>query len=159
MRTVTPNSERERDCERVFLGLGSNLGDREENIRAALERIAELPATAIVAVSGVIESEPWGVVAQPPFLNAVAEVRSGLEPATLLAAVQRIERDLGRLPTYRWGPRRIDIDLLLYGERRVAAPELTLPHPHILERRFVWEPLAELASDVVEKLRRADVSL
>jgi 2-amino-4-hydroxy-6-hydroxymethyldihydropteridine diphosphokinase len=145
--------------ERVFVGLGSNLGDREENLRAALNRISALPGTRVARVSAFLESPPWGVEDQPPFLNAAAELRTGLEPEPLLAAVKEIEREMGRLPTYRWGPRLIDIDVLLYGERRLRTPVLTLPHPRILERPFVWEPLQEIAPEAVEALRRAALSL
>ena len=145
--------------ERVFLGLGSNLGDRQANLRCALQRIAELPSTGVVRVSQFIETPPWGVEEQPPFLNAVAEIGTALEPRALLAAVKQIERELGRVPSYRWGPRLIDIDLLLYGKRELVEPELTLPHPRILERQFVWEPLREIAPEVEEELRRAALSL
>lgn len=141
--------------ERVFLGLGSNLGERERSIAAALERLGALPETRVVQASTLRETEPWGVTDQPGFLNAAVEIRTALEPLALLAAVKQIERDLGRAPTYRWGPRVIDIDLLLYGDRRVSEPRLTLPHPHILERPFVWEPLSEIAPEVVEDLRAA----
>jgi len=145
--------------ERVFLGLGSNLGEREANLRAALDGIGSLPNTRVVAVSGFLESAPWGVEDQPPFVNAAAEIRTALEPEALLAAVKQIERDVGRVPTFRWGPRLIDIDILLFGQRRVKTVELTLPHPHVLDRPFVWQPLEEIAPDVVEELRRAAVSL
>lgn len=145
--------------DRVFLGLGSNEGDREENLRGALNRIAGLPGTQVVRVSRFHETPPWGVTDQPAFLNAVAEVRTTLEPEALLRAVKEIERELGRVPTFRWGPRRIDVDLLLHGDRQVRTPELTLPHPFILERPFVREPLAEIAPEVLEELRRAAVSL
>ena len=147
------------DDERVFLGLGSNLGRREENIGAALNRIARLPETIVLQCSRLIETPPWGVEEQPPFLNGVAEIQTDLEPQALLAAVKQVERDLGRVPTFRWGPRLIDIDILLYGQRRVETPELTLPHPHILARPFVWEPLQEIAPEIVEELRRAAVPL
>jgi 2-amino-4-hydroxy-6-hydroxymethyldihydropteridine diphosphokinase len=145
--------------ERVFIGLGSNLGEREENLRAALNRISSLEGTQVVRVSALRETPPWGVEDQPAFLNAVAEIRTALEPEALLDAVKRIEGELGRVPSFRWGPRLIDLDLLLYGTRRLETPRLTLPHPHILERPFVWEPLAEIAPEVVEELRRAGVSL
>lgn len=145
--------------ERVFLGLGSNLGAREENLRAALKGIAELEGTRVIRVSAFRETPPWGETNQPSFMNAVAEIRTPLEPEALLAAVKRLERELGRVPTYRWGPRLIDIDLLLYGNRTLRTPELTLPHPNILDRPFVWEPLEEIAPEVVEDLRRATVSL
>jgi len=145
--------------ERVFLGLGSNLGEREENLRAALNGISDLAETRVVQVSSFLETPPWGVEEQPAFLNAVAEIRTALEPEALLEAVKGIEQELGRVPSFRWGPRLIDIDLLLYGERRLQTARLTLPHPHILERPFVWVPLAEIASEVVEELRRAVVPL
>lgn len=145
--------------DRVFLGLGSNLGEREENLRAALERVGELPGTRVVRVSAFRETPPWGVEDQPPFLNAAAEIRTALMPEELLEAVKRIESDLGRVPTYHWGPRLIDIDLLLFGDERRNGERLTLPHPHILNRPFVWEPLQEIAPEVVEELRRAALSL
>ena len=144
---------------RVFLGLGSNLGDREEALRGAVERIGALPGTEVVRVSGFVESPPWGVEDQPSFLNGVAEIRTGLTPEELLAAVKEIERELGRVPSRRWGPRRIDIDLLLYGSERREGAKLTLPHPYILNRAFVREPLAEIAPEVVEELRRASLPL
>jgi dihydroneopterin aldolase/2-amino-4-hydroxy-6-hydroxymethyldihydropteridine diphosphokinase len=145
--------------ERVFLGLGSNLGDREENLRAALNRISGLQGTAVVRVSRFLETEPWGVEDQPPFLNAAAEIRTLLEPEALLSGLKEIERQGGRLPTYPWGPRVIDVDLLLYGKRTRRGDRLTLPHPHILDRPFVLEPLEEIAPEVVEELRRAAVPL
>jgi 2-amino-4-hydroxy-6-hydroxymethyldihydropteridine diphosphokinase len=146
-------------AERVFLGLGTNLGDREAHLRAALERIAALPGTEVVRVSRFHETPPWGVEDQPPFLNAAAEIRTELEPEALLEAVKGIEAALGRQPTFRWGPRLIDIDVLVYGERRVETSRLVVPHPHLLERAFVVQPLGEIAPEIVEELRRADVSL
>jgi 2-amino-4-hydroxy-6-hydroxymethyldihydropteridine diphosphokinase len=143
--------------ERVFVGLGSNLGDRAENLRSALEQIERLPGGRVVAVSAFRETAPWGVTDQPPFLNAAAEIRTALEPEELLRAVKAVEVELGRVPGIRWGPRLIDVDLLLYGDRVVRTEALTLPHPHLLERPFVWEPLAEIAPEVVEELRRAAV--
>lgn len=145
--------------ERVFLGLGSNLGEREENVRGALNHIAALPETRVVRVSALIETEPWGVENQPPFINAVAEIRTALEPAELLEATKAIEAKMGREKTYRWGPRLVDIDVLVYGQRRVHTPRLNVPHPQLLERPFVVEPLAEIAPEVIEELRRAAISL
>lgn len=145
--------------ERVFIGLGSNLGEREENLRAALNALSELPETRVVRVSRFRETAPWGVEEQPAFLNGVAELRTGLEPPALLEALKRLETEIGRVPSFRWGPRLIDLDLLLYGERRVETERLTVPHPRILERPFVWEPLAEIAPEVLEELRRAAVPL
>jgi 2-amino-4-hydroxy-6-hydroxymethyldihydropteridine diphosphokinase len=145
--------------ERVFLGLGSNLGDREALLRRALERVDSLQGTEVLRVSAVRETEPWGVTDQPAFLNAVAEILTELEPEPLLAELKKIEQEVGRTPSFRWGPREIDLDLLLYGARRLKSERLTLPHPQILERDFVREPLAEIAPEVVEELRRAAVSV
>ena len=147
------------DCgtERVFIALGSNLGDREANLTRALEQIAALPETYVIRISQYVKTEPWGEVNQPWFLNAVAEVRTSLQPEALLTELKRIETDLGRVPSYRWGPRLLDLDLLLYGQRRLRTERLTLPHPGMLERAFVYEPLAEIAPDVLEELRRAAV--
>jgi 2-amino-4-hydroxy-6-hydroxymethyldihydropteridine diphosphokinase len=132
----------------AFIGLGSNLGDREENIRAALERLSELGP---LRASTVRETEPVGITDQPSFLNAAAEVETELSARALLESLLAIERDLGRDRTaeQRWGPRTIDLDLLLYGEEVVDEPGLTVPHPRLAERRFVLEPLHELAPELV----------
>jgi len=122
----------------AYVGLGSNLGDRRAMIESALERLTPRRVTAIV------ETEPWGVQEQPRFLNAIAELETGLEPEDLLGRLQELERNLGRVRAARWGPRTIDLDLLLYGDRRLASETLSLPHPRLHERRFVLEGLAEL---------------
>jgi 2-amino-4-hydroxy-6-hydroxymethyldihydropteridine diphosphokinase len=124
----------------AYVGLGSNLGDREQAIRLAAERIG---ATRL---SELRETEPWGYVAQPNFLNAVAEMDTELGPRELLDVLLEIERDLGRErgDGPRYGPRTIDLDLLLYGEVWIDVPGLTVPHPRLHERRFVLEPLVEL---------------
>lgn len=145
--------------ERVFVALGSNLGERAANLTQALERIAALPETTVARVSHFMQTEPWGELDQPEFLNAVAEIRTQLEPEALLAELKRIETGLGRVPSYRWGPRLIDLDVLLYGGRRLNTEHLTLPHPGILERPFVYEPLGEIAPDILEGLRRAAVPI
>ncbi len=128
----------------VYLGLGANLGDREANLCAARERL-EASGVLIERCSSLYETEPWGVADQPRFLNAVCQGRTRLEPLALLAVVKRIERELGRELTVRYGPRPVDIDILLYGARLIATPELTVPHPHLRERAFVLVPLAEVA--------------
>jgi 2-amino-4-hydroxy-6-hydroxymethyldihydropteridine diphosphokinase len=156
MYLVMNDAER---SERIFLGIGSNLGNREENLLAALKRIGELPETSVERTSRFHETDPWGWEDQPAFLNAVVEIRSGLGPEALLGAVKRIERELGREPSFKWGPRLIDIDLLVYGDRRLSCKNLTLPHPHILARPFVVEPLREIAPEQVEELERASVSV
>ena len=123
----------------AYVGLGSNLGDREATIRAA---IAALPG--VVAVSALRETDPVGVVDQPRFLNGAARLETDLSARQLLDALLAIERELGRERRERWGPRTIDLDLLLYGDTAVDEPGLTVPHPRLHERRFVLEPLAEL---------------
>jgi len=128
----------------VYLGLGTNLGDRESNLREALRRLAEL--VRIEAVSSVYESEPVGFRAQPDFWNLVVRVHTELGPRALLVAIQEIERAMGRRPSFRNAPRVIDIDILLYDDVQLDLPELTIPHPRMLERAFVLVPLAELAS-------------
>jgi 2-amino-4-hydroxy-6-hydroxymethyldihydropteridine diphosphokinase len=138
--------------ERVFLGLGSNEGDRQALLEAAIESLEALADTSVVKVSKVIETEPWGETDQPNFLNAVAEIRTGLEPEDLLAALKGIETDLGRKVSYRWGPRAIDIDIILYGRREVDLPHLTIPHRHARERDFVLTPLREIAPEVADAL-------
>jgi 2-amino-4-hydroxy-6-hydroxymethyldihydropteridine diphosphokinase len=123
----------------AYIGLGSNLGDREATIEAAL---AGLPG--VVGVSRLRETDPVGRVDQPPFLNGVARLETELAPRELLDTLLALERGLGRERHERWGPRTIDLDLLLYGTEVVDEPGLTVPHPRLHERRFVLEPLAEL---------------
>jgi 2-amino-4-hydroxy-6-hydroxymethyldihydropteridine diphosphokinase len=133
----------------AYIGLGSNLGDREATLRAALAQLGELPQTKVAAVSGLIETDPVGVVDQPQFVNAVARLETALEPRALLDAMLSIERDLGRDREHaqRWGPRTIDLDLLLFGRRQIDEPGLSVPHPRLLERAFVVEPLREVMLD------------
>jgi len=128
----------------AYIGLGSNLGDRETAIRGAA---AELGAARL---STIRETEPWGPVAdQPLYLNAVAELETELPPRTLLERLLAVEQRHGRVRgNVRFGPRTLDLDLLLYGSQQLAEPDLTVPHPRLRERRFVLEPLAELAPDL-----------
>ncbi len=126
----------------VYLSLGSNLGDREANLRAALRLLNPR------RVSPIYETEPVDHTAQPFFLNLVAEVETSLMPMQLLSHTQRIERDLGRKRTIPKGPRTIDIDILLYGTTIIASKRLEIPHPRLHERRFVLKPLADLAPDL-----------
>jgi 2-amino-4-hydroxy-6-hydroxymethyldihydropteridine diphosphokinase len=135
-------------AERVFVALGTNLGDLEGNLRTALAGMAHLPDTQVIRVSGFLSTEPWGVSDQPRFLNAVAEIRTQLEPLALLQALQQLESRMGRVPSYRWGPRLIDLDIVLYGDRVVDEPELQIPHPRYREREFVMRPLLEIAPDI-----------
>jgi 2-amino-4-hydroxy-6-hydroxymethyldihydropteridine diphosphokinase len=124
---------------RAFVGLGSNIGDREATIRAAAARLGPH------RLSPIVETEPWGYADQPRFLNAVAELETDLEPRALLDRLLAIERELGRVRGGpRYGPRTIDLDLLLYGEQVIREPGLTVPHPRMGERLFVLEPLFAL---------------
>jgi 2-amino-4-hydroxy-6-hydroxymethyldihydropteridine diphosphokinase len=128
---------------RAYVGLGANLGDREAAIENAL---ALLPG--VVAVSELRETEPVGVVDQPPFLNGVAALETSLSPRELLDTLLAVERALGRERRERWGPRTIDLDLLLYGDETVELEELTVPHPRLPERAFALEPLVDLDPDL-----------
>ena len=133
---------------RAYVGLGTNLGDREATLRRAVDLLRE--QVDVRAVSSVRETEPWGLVDQPPFLNAAVEVETELTPRELLDLLFDVEQSLGRTREGpRYGPRTIDLDLLVYGEERLDEPGLTVPHPRLHERRFALEPLAELAPDLV----------
>jgi 2-amino-4-hydroxy-6-hydroxymethyldihydropteridine diphosphokinase len=134
---------------RAWIGLGSNLGDRLGYIRRALGLIEALPETKIAAVSSVYDTAPSGRTDQPRFLNAAAEVTTGLEPATLLEGLLAIEDRCGRVRDDRWGPRTLDLDLLIYGEVEIASDVLEVPHPRLAERAFVLVPLAEIAPATV----------
>jgi 2-amino-4-hydroxy-6-hydroxymethyldihydropteridine diphosphokinase len=127
----------------AYLGLGSNLGRRERNLSAARRRLRQKGAR-ILRQSRVIETEPWGVEDQPRFLNQVVEVEWEGSPRQLLRAAKAVEREGGRKRTGRWGPRVIDVDILLFGDRRVSAPDLKIPHPQLEARPFVLEGLGEL---------------
>ena len=129
---------------RVFVSLGSNQGDRAACLRAAREALAALPATVVVAVSRTYETAPQDLPDQDAFLNEVMCLETGLEPLDLLRQCQRIERDHGRERALRFGPRTLDIDILLIQDAESDDPELTLPHPRMVKRAFVLVPLAEV---------------
>jgi 2-amino-4-hydroxy-6-hydroxymethyldihydropteridine diphosphokinase len=129
---------------RVFVGLGSNLGEREAMIRLALDDLARLPGTRLVRASSLYDTQPVGEVDQPNFLNAVAQLDTELTARQLLWNLQLIEKRLGRTRTRRWGPRTIDLDLLLFGHLVVEEPDLQVPHPELTRRSFVLVPLVEL---------------
>jgi 2-amino-4-hydroxy-6-hydroxymethyldihydropteridine diphosphokinase len=129
---------------RAYVGLGANLGDREATIRAA---VAALPG--VRALSSLRETEPVGLTDQPRFLNGVAALETELSARDLLDTLLAVERRLGRERRERWGPRTIDLDLLLFGEEAIDEPGLTVPHPRLHERRFALEPLAEIAPDAL----------
>lgn len=130
----------------VYLGLGSNLGDRLANIKKALHMLES--RVDMQAVSSVYETEPWGLKSQPWFLNVVCSAETDLVPHALLDFLKRIERQLGRQHTVRYGPRRIDIDILFYNDQVIDDPKLRIPHPRLAERAFVLIPLVEIAPDL-----------
>jgi len=141
----------------AYIGLGSNLGDREEALRAALREIDARGVGRVLAVSSFIETAPWGVTDQPSFLNAAALVETTLAPEELLAALKGIERDLGREPSRRWAERIIDLDILLYDELVMRSEDLTIPHAQLHERAFALAPLAELDPELVHPEKNVSV--
>ncbi len=135
---------------RAYIGLGANLGDREATIRDAVELLGATTGIDVAGISSLRETDPWGPVEQPRFLNGVLAVDTDLHPQPLLAVLLDVERRLGRVRSgARFGPRTIDLDLLLHGDTVVDEPGLTLPHPRLHERRFALEPLAELDPEAV----------
>ena len=131
---------------RAYVGVGANLGDREETILAAIDLLAVQPGVDVVGVSALRETEPWGPVEQPPYLNGAVALETDLAPRDLLDVLLDVEQSFGRdrAMEVRWGPRTLDLDLLLHGDLVRDEPGLALPHPRLHERRFVLEPLADL---------------
>lgn len=129
----------------VFLGLGTNLGDRFANLRAAVDALGAV--AEVEALSRVYETAPLYVTDQPAFLNMAARARTGLDPAGLLRRLKDIENGLGRVASVRYGPRLIDLDILLYGDAVVEAADLVIPHPRLPERRFALAPLADVGAE------------
>lgn len=135
---------------RVFIGVGSNEGDRLANISRAARAIGMLPDVRLVQMAPIIETEPVGGPPQSSYLNTVVELHTALAPRSLLGQLQGIERSLGRVPSaVRWAPRPMDLDVLLYDTLILEEPGLQIPHPRLPERRFVLEPLAQLAPEFV----------
>lgn len=131
----------------VYLGLGSNLGDRAANIWEAARRIAGVPGCSVVCQSALYETEPIGPVSQGWFLNAAILIETEAEPLVLLTAMKEIERSIGRKPSLPWGPRIIDLDLLLFEDVGMESEQLTLPHPELWNRKFVLIPLLDIVPD------------
>jgi 2-amino-4-hydroxy-6-hydroxymethyldihydropteridine diphosphokinase len=141
----------------AYVGVGSNMGDRLENLSSAVRELARTSGVRCVRSSSVYETAPVGGPEQGDFLNAVVEISTELEPHAVLEALQRIETELGRVRAERFGPRTIDLDLLLYGDEEIGDPDLTVPHPRMRERAFVVVPLMELgAGDALPKGRRLE---
>ena len=134
----------------AYIALGSNMGDRELNLLRAVAEVGRLPDCKVTGLSSFYETSPVGVTDQPPFYNAVLRLHTALSPHELLERLLRIETAVfGRTRTTRWGQRRIDLDLLLHGGTIVSDERLVLPHPHMAERRFVLQPLSDIAPDLV----------
>src|SRR5438132_9228243 len=134
----------------IYLALGSNLGEREAHLSEARRRL-EVHGARLLRASGVVESEPFGVPDQPRYLNQVLEAEWDGSPRELLITAKQVEDEVGRTPTFRWGPREIDVDILLFGDEHLAEPDLVIPHPGLLERPFVRAPLGELRPDILER--------
>jgi 2-amino-4-hydroxy-6-hydroxymethyldihydropteridine diphosphokinase len=142
---------------RIFIGMGSNLGDRATFLHRALSELENLPQTTIKQFSSVYETEPVGIKDQPKFLNMVVELDSPLRPDDLLVELREIEQRVGRTFREHWGPREIDLDLLYYGGEMVNETALHVPHPEISNRRFVLVPLKEIAAEFQDPLRHLSV--
>ena len=133
-----------------YLALGSNLGDRAAQLELAA-RLLEQAGVRVLRASPVVETEPFGVTDQPRFLNQVLEVEWAGTARELLAVAKDVERQAGRQPRRRWGPRELDVDILLLGDERIDEPDLQVPHPGLWEREFMWGPLGRLRPDILEK--------
>ncbi|HEY5802192.1 MAG TPA: 2-amino-4-hydroxy-6-hydroxymethyldihydropteridine diphosphokinase [Lysobacter sp.] len=148
-----PGSEAEPVDVTAFIGLGSNLGDGVATLRSAIDALAAMDGTRLLRASSLYRTPAWGVTAQPDFVNAVAMLETRRTPQQLLADLLAIERDAGRERqadgSDRWGPRTLDLDLLLFGDAQVSEPGLHVPHPHLHARAFALVPLLEIAPDVV----------
>jgi 2-amino-4-hydroxy-6-hydroxymethyldihydropteridine diphosphokinase len=142
---------------RCYISLGGNLGAVSDTFQKALSRLESVAGTTVVAVSRFQRTNPVGLEAGGEFLNATAEIDTPLPPLDLLDSLQSIERALGRTRTVRWGPRPIDVDLLFYGSEIIDVPRLVIPHPAAWYRRFVLDPLVEIASDYIHPERQADI--
>jgi 2-amino-4-hydroxy-6-hydroxymethyldihydropteridine diphosphokinase len=137
----------------AYIALGANLGDREWNIRSAIALLNQTPGVRVTNVTGLMENPAVGGPPQsPPFLNAAAELQTTLSASDIMNRLLEIETELGRVRRERWGPRSIDLDLLLYGDQIIDTPGLTIPHPRMADREFVLAPLAEIAPTVVHPI-------
>lgn len=133
----------------AYVGLGSNLGDKLGYIKQALDMLEAVPGLSLLRVASLYETAPWGNVEQAWYVNTVAEIDSQLTPEQLLEVCLSIEKQLGRTREVRWGPRTLDLDLLLFGHEKIKLPQLQVPHPRLAERAFVLVPLAELQPDLI----------
>ena len=148
-----------RKWHKVYLSLGSNMGDKRENLLEAIKRVGELENTEVVKSSTILETEPFGYIEQDNFLNACLEVKTLLTPQEFLSSILKIELDMGRVREIKWGPRIIDIDILFYDDEIIQEDNLAVPHPWICEREFVLEPLSEIAPNYVHPLERKTIMM
>lgn len=142
----------------AYIGIGSNLGNRRENCEESIRRLAVAKGIKIIKRSSMMESEPWGVKEQPAFINMVVKVATDHTPSSLLGVLKKIEQAAGRTLGRRWGPRIIDLDILLYDNLIVKTPSLEIPHRRMCERGFVLIPLAEIAPDKVHPVLKKKIS-
>ncbi|MDP4093017.1 MAG: 2-amino-4-hydroxy-6-hydroxymethyldihydropteridine diphosphokinase [Bacillota bacterium] len=133
---------------KVYLGLGSNIGDKEKNLKTAIDYISQIKDTTLKSISPIYKTKPVGYTAQDDFLNAAVLIETGLEPLEVLSNTRQIENRMGRIREIHWGPRIIDIDILLYDELQINHPELTVPHPLMFQRAFVLRPLKDIYTSV-----------
>jgi 2-amino-4-hydroxy-6-hydroxymethyldihydropteridine diphosphokinase len=147
LKPTATNQQPENINERVFIALGSNLDDRVDYLRRALKKISAIETAQLIRASAIYETEPVGKIDQPFFLNQVIEIFTNMAPEDLLDRLLQIEQDLGRERQERWGPRRVDLDVLAYGRRQMQTDRLTLPHPELQRRRFVLAPWADIAPE------------
>ena len=142
----------------VFIGIGSNEGDRLEHVSRAIQRLSHTPGMQVSRMATIYDTEPVGPP-QPEYLNTVIELDTALSPHQLLETLKLLERQLGRVPSaQRWGPRVIDLDILLYDDRVLSEPALIIPHPRLHERRFVLEPLAQLAPKLIHPVLKQTIA-
>ncbi len=141
----------------IFLLIGGNLGDRQQNLHLVRKMIAERVGT-IEKASSIFQTAAWGMENQPDFLNQALQVATPLGPLNLLDALLAIERDMGRIRNEKYGPRTVDIDILLYNDLSLDHPDLLIPHPRMAQRRFVLEPLAEIAGDFIHPVQRISIN-
>lgn len=158
-----PETKIEDDSENilktnVYIGIGSNLGDREENLDRALESVKRIEEAELTSVSSIYESEPMYLSAQPDYLNLAANLSTSLSPLNLLEALLSIENEMGRKRDLKYGPRVIDLDILFFGEQIVESEPLSIPHPLLYDRLFVLKPLSEIAGELICPVRQKTVS-
>ncbi len=140
----------------AYIGIGSNLGNREDNCTAAIKHLID-NGIKVLKLSSRIETEPWGVKDQPNFINMAIKIQTDLPPEDLLTLLKKIEIELGRTPGLRWGPRIIDLDILLYDDLVIKTPELKIPHPGTSDRYFILKPLAEIAADIIHPVFKKSI--